>query len=414
MSPDQTSSDQTSPVLRPPKVRRPTPIPRTRSALLDALAAGDVEMFWERVARTLPLVEETETPGEVVVTFCWRDRDAEQVLLFANRLTDERNLEATLLERLGESDLWHASFRMAADWRASYSFLVQHPGEQAPWIVEGQAALRQALDRGRRDPRNPATCTNRAGVVQSVVALPDAPAQPWLAPRAGVPRGTLHREVAPAGHEVWLYDPPGPDPTDPLPLVVALDGEVWTSHQSLPAIVDNLIADRAIPPVRAVLVASGGRESRWTELGGSAGAGYLTGSLVGWVRERRGIGREVVAVGQSLGGLTALRAGLSDPRTVTGVVSQSASLWMDDLADLIVPGSAVRIHLAHGRQEWVLAPLHADLERRLRAAGIEVHACSHNGGHDYAWWRGDVADGLITLLGDPAGDATDRDAVRSR
>ena len=95
-------------------------MPRVRSGVIDALGAADVPAFWERVDR-LPLVE----PGpadEAVVTFCWRDADAEQVLLFANRLIDETSLADTLLERKAGTDLWHASFRMGSDWRASYAF----------------------------------------------------------------------------------------------------------------------------------------------------------------------------------------------------------------------------------------------------------------------------------------------------
>ncbi len=37
---------------------------------------------------------------------------------------------------------------------------------------------------------------------------------------------------------------------------------------------------------------------------------------------------------------------------------------------------------------------HHDLARRLGEAGIPVVATDHNGGHDYAWWRGAVADAL--------------------
>ena len=61
-------------------------------------------------------------------------------------------------------------------------------------------------------------------------------------------------------------------------------------------------------------------------------------------------------------------------------------------------GSKTRVHLAHGTQEWVLYDLHHDLVDRLRAAGIDVTSAEHNGGHDYAWWRSAVADGLRALL----------------
>lgn len=106
----------------------------------------------------------------------------------------------------------------------------------------------------------------------------------------------------------------------------------------------------------------------------------------------------MIVAGQSLGGLTALRAGLSRPDRIAGVLSCSASLWADDLAPLVAP-SGVRIDLAHGTQEWVLSGPHADLASRLHSAGLEVEAVGYNGGHDYSWWRGAIADGLAWFFG---------------
>lgn len=387
--------------MQPPKVPRPTPVPRVRSALLDTLSAEDAATFWERTATALPLVEPADDPDHVVVTFCWRDPNAEQVLLFANRLADETSLADTLLERIDGTDIWHASFLMGADWRASYCFLVQEPGQPAPWLAaEGQVALRAALDRGRRDPRNPRTCRNRAGVVQSVAEGPAAPAQPWLGERPDIARGSLTEHTV-DGRMLWLYDAPGTAPDEELPVVVVLDGEVWTQQQRLPDTLDNLVSDDEIPPVRALFVSSGGIAARWSELGAEGdGAAYVVRGLLPWLREHRSTPpAATVVVGQSLGGLTALRAGLTHPEEVAGVVSHSASLWADDLSGLLARGATPRVHLAHGSQEWVLAEPHADLADRLRAHGVPLDVSVHNGGHDYAWWRGGIADGLRWVLG---------------
>jgi len=376
---------------------------------MDRLAAEDVEMFWSRIADRLPLVEtlsveEGDSP-EVIVTFCWRDEaaaPAEQVLLFANRLTDETSLPETLLERMPGTDIWHASFRMGRDWRASYSFLVQPVGGRAPWLVDGHVALRTALDHGLPDPRNPDTCVNRAGIIQSVASMPDAPAQPWLHPRPGEEHGAVEAVTGPDGREVWLYRPAGSDApagSGPLPLVVALDGEVWVRW--LPTILDNLIAAGEIPPVHAVLPSSGGREARWAELGAAGGgAAWVSEALLPWAADRLSFDRDrVVLAGQSLGGLTALRAGLSRPDVIGAVISHSASLWQDDLAELVRPGIDTRIHLAHGTQEWVLDGPHRDLAARLSAAGVATDVATYNGGHDYACWRGGIAEGIRWALG---------------
>ena len=405
-----------TPSKTPPKTPRPTPVPRVRSALLDGLAAADVTSFWDGVGARQPVVEpaleSAGGAGQVVVTFCWRSDDAAEVLLFANRLTDETSLADTVLERLPGSDLWHASFLMEADWRASYCFLVRDPGEEAPWLVDGHVAIRAVLDRGLPDPRNPARCRNRAGVPQSVVALPAADPQPWLEHRPTVARGTVTEHVLDEGLDggrvVWWWDPPGVAEDAELPLVVALDGEVWTSSQSLPTTMDNLLADAAIPPVRVVLPSSGGRDSRWAEMGSTGGAvDHLVSTLLPWAEARGGVRRGgAVIVGQSLGGLTALRAGLLHPEEFSTVVTQSASVWQSDLSEEValataapaLSGGPLRVHLAHGSQEWVLAPGHLDLAQRLRTAGVTVEETVVNGGHDYAWWRGTLAEGLRWAL----------------
>lgn len=384
--------------LRPPMAARPNPSARTRSAIIDRLSPEDIGMFWDQIATSLPLIEETGAGDEVIVTFCWRDDEAEAVLLFANRLSDERHLDDTMLERKAGTDLWHASFLMKGDWRASYAFLCKHPGEPAPWESEGQVELRAVLHRGYLDPLNPDWCHNRQGIKQSVVSLPDAPLQPWLHRRDDVVPGAVTLEVGPDGRDVWLYDPAGAGLNVDLPLVVALDGEIWTGHHSLPTTLDNLIADGHLRHVRCVMPASGGRDKRWEELAGGEGADYIVDQLLPWVRERRAVSEETYLVGQSLGGVTALRAGLTYPEHIHGVASQSASLWLDDLADAVTPDAKTRVHLAHGTQEWVLDELHHDLVDRLRAAGIDVTSAEHNGGHDYAWWRSAVADGLRALL----------------
>lgn len=385
---------------RPPKLPRPWPVPRTRSARIDALTAADVPAFWDVLER-LPLVEPADEAGDVVVTFCWRDPDAAAVLLFANRLTDETHLADTLLERLDGSDLWHASFRMRADWRASYAFLVARPGERPPWEdPDGHVALRSVLDRGLPDPLNPARCHNRAGVAQSVVSLPEAPPQPWLDRRDDVPHGVVTEVIGPDGRDVLIYDPPGASVDEELPVLVALDGEVWTDQQSLPTTLDNLIADGELDPVRALLPTSGGRDRRWQELSsGGDGVGHLVDVLLPWYAVLRPTVEDPAAVavaGQSLGGLTALRAGLLRPDRIGTVISHSASLWQDDLAEEVASaqGSSLRVFLSHGAQEWVLAPPHHDLAGRLRAAGLDLTEDVYNGGHDYACWRGGLADAV--------------------
>jgi enterochelin esterase family protein len=296
---------------------------------------------------------------------------------------------------------------MPTTWRASYAVLAHRAVGPPPWEAPDQAALRRALDvLGRPDPLNPRTCRNRDGRTQSVVELPDAPPQPYLVPRAGVARGTVTERTAPGGRRAWVYEPAGFTGTragTATDVLLVLDGDVWSGPQDLATTLDNLHHDGAVRPLRAVLLDAGSREQRWAELDGAGTVdGYLAHDLLDWVRTEYAVrpGRDAVSVaGQSLGALTALRTLVAHPDRVGAAISQSASLWQADPSAGVAPGAlaGTRAWVEVGRHEWVLQPAHPDAVERLRAAGCAVRYREFDGGHDYACWRGGIADALRHL-----------------
>ena len=406
----------------PPKLPRPYPAPLVSSPAIEELreqlsgvvpekSAVVVEEFWRRHQRR-PVI--TESPGETLtVTFLWRDADAEEVLLFINRMIDEWALGDSLMRRVEGTDVWWLAYRMDPDWRASYAFLPRRHDEPTLWAAGDPVRLRQALGQGRHDPGNPVTCRNRAGVTQSVVELPGAPSQRWLPGRA--PAAPASDSVVvltgPEDRRLWVYQPVGLTggslPAD-TPVILAFDGDVWNgrpgeSTQDLPTTLQNLTADGLRPPTLAIMIDSGSRDQRWRDLDPSTGIGsYLAEVLLPWVRERFGVRaarEDVIVIGQSLGGLVALSAGITHAEAIGKVVAQSASLWQDDLrgalGDRTLPDSQFCVQF--GRQEWSLRRPNLVLARQLRASGAKVSVQVHNGGHDYAWWRGAVADGLAIM-----------------
>lgn len=402
----------------PPKIPRGDPAPIAQGPTVSALLArlwdapegerdGIVESFWAGPAAVTPLVEAVDdASGERIVTFLWRDARAERVLLFVNRITDERTLDDSLMRRVPGTDLWHLGYRMRSDWRASYAMLRHEPGQAIPWESDGgQPALRGALDRGLPDPRNPLPYRNRIGTPMSVVQLPDAPPQRWWARRdGGMPRGTLFEAQAPRSRRVWIYRPAAPTPPGPLPGIVVLDGDAWTGTQNLVPTLDNLIADGEIPPSYAVFLDSIDRQRRWDDHDPGSGIDrYLVDELLPWAREHWPITSDpagLAVAGQSLGGLTALRTVLRHPERIGNALVQSASLWQRDPGEEVAEANgAGRFYLEVGQQEWVLHPLNRVLAGALAEAGIDVVYREYNGGHDYACWRGGLADGLRELLG---------------
>jgi len=411
----------------PPKLPRPQRAPLATSPTLAAvhqrllerpqLASQLQEQLWQQVTST-PLLEADPTQeGKYLVTFLWRGA-AHSVLLFVNRLTDEKNLADSYMRRLPGTDTWYLTYRMDGDWRASYCFLPAPTAAQAPWLQGSQVRLRQALDGGLPDPHNPVTCTNRRGFVQSVVSLPLAPAWPlgeWpvFVDDAGAGRLDAIADVETLGRQIWVYTPALIDRAQSWPVLLVLDGEVWLKRHQLHLALVQLMDAGLIAPAYMVFIDSGGTEQRWQELGDSESdfGGYLSGQLLNWLKAHYAISpnpADRVVIGQSLGALTVLRTLVGYPQLIGSGISQSASLWQEVLFNELNaldatarPLAGTRAWIEVGSQEWILAPLQPKAVRQLRQAGMQVKDMVYNGGHDYACWRINLASALMHLLPGP-------------
>lgn len=432
----------------PPKLPRPHRAPLATSPTLAAmhqrllerpqLASQLQAQLWQQVTST-PLLEADPTQeGKYLVTFLWRGA-AHSVLLFVNRLTDEKNLADSYMRRLPGTDTWYLTYRMDGDWRASYCFLPAPTAAQAPWLQGSQVRLRQALDGGLPDPHNPVTCTNRRGFVQSVVSLPLAPAWPlgqWPvfsddaagagrfdggglgAGRGDADAGSLDAgrldvvaDLDTLGRQIWVYTPAPISRTQSYPVLLVLDGEVWLKRHHLHLALAQLMDAGLIAPAYIVFIDSGGTEQRWQELGESDFGRYLTGPLLNWLKTHYAISpkpAERVVIGQSLGALTVLRTLVAYPQLIGAGISQSASLWQEVLFNELnaldataMPLAGTRAWIEVGSQEWILAPLQPKAVHQLRKAGMQVKDMVYNGGHDYACWRINLASALMQLLPGP-------------
>lgn len=432
----------------PPKLPRPQRAPLATSPTLAAvhqrllerpqLASQLQAQLWQQLTST-PLLEADPTQeGKYLVTFLWRGA-AHSVLLFVNRLTDEKNLADSYMRRLPGTDTWYLTYRMDGDWRASYCFLPAPTAAQAPWLQGSQVRLRQALDGGLPDPGNPVTCTNRRGFVQSVVSLPLAPAWPlgeWPvfsddaagagrfdggglgagrgdadAGRLDVGRLDAIVDLEALGRQIWVYTPALIDRAQSWPVLLVLDGEVWLKRHHLHLALAQLMDAGLIAPAYIVFIDSGGTEQRWQELGDSDFGRYLSGPLLNWLKTHYAISpkpAERVVIGQSLGALTVLRTLVGYPQLIGAGISQSASLWQDVLFNelnaldaMARPLAGSRAWIEVGSQEWILAPLQPKAVCQLREAGMQVKDMVYNGGHDYACWRINLASALMHLLPGP-------------
>ena len=211
-----------------PAAQAPRPESQRLQALAQSLAdGGNTEAFWqERERQGTPLVEPL-SERESLVTFLWRGSPQTRNV----RLFGSPSGEHDPLQRLGVSDVWWVSFRMPSSARLSYRLAPDVPR------IEGtpQEQRRMILATAQRDPLNPRVFPAQADAGldafqgYSVLELPQAPRQPWIDERPGVPAGRLTQHLLPSrilGNEraVWLYRPAH---AEPQALLVLFDAHAY-------------------------------------------------------------------------------------------------------------------------------------------------------------------------------------------
>lgn len=414
-----------APAVRPtpPKTPRPVPAPRVDSPLISALIAEAVSpeelnaRILEVVSEGTPIIEPVHredgsiSENERIVTFLYHNEQAEQVLMFINRLTDEKNLDRSLMTRIEGTGWWQLSMQMETTWRASYNFLPALPGERPAWLGDDdQVRLRAALDSGEGDPLNPETVCNRIGRCMGVVQLEHAPVQEFILTQEEIDALPAPEWMQTSDGHQYVLGRVG-DPASDTPLFIQFDGEMWFS-QGMEQTLNRAHEAGRIPAMHVFFLHSGGRENRWKELNGDNPiADYLVEIAFPHLEAVHGIKTDpqnIVINGQSLGGLSSLLAVLSRPEAFGGAIAQSSSLWqpqvMDRLDELEAAGEIDRLRhlqleIEVGEQEWILVPPHRELKARLEKLGLENARCTtFNGGHDYACWRGAIVPALERMI----------------
>ncbi|MGH8876872.1 MAG: alpha/beta hydrolase-fold protein [Stackebrandtia sp.] len=367
---------------------------------------GDGEGFWREIhTHGAPLIEPAADPGHSILTFVWRgDARTRDVLVVPNRLFDRTDPSASRLRHLEGTDVWHLSYRLPSEFRCSYRFCVDEQGADEP----GDEYWLRLCRTGRPDPYGTEQLTD-----SSVVALPRARPQPWLAPRPDVPRGKVTRHVFESRilgnrRPLWTYEPPVEEPSG---LLVMLDGQSWFEPPALATILDNMVHERRIRPVSVIGVHSLDQETRTRELCCNDDfVSFLTTELPEWAAERlRPADTRMTISGQSFGALTALYAGLRAPEHFEAVIAQSPSLWWSPdgrahtkpawLSGELAGASALpsRIHLTVGDYETGIFDSTRELSRALRGLGRKATITEFCGGHDFACWRAHLSDGLLAV-----------------
>jgi enterochelin esterase family protein len=325
------------------------------------------------------------------------------------------------LTRLADTDVWYKTYLLRSDMRLSYSFVPDPTPESLAYHSELQL----------RDPLNPLYLPNLANIGHSVLQLPDAPAQPWIAPVPGVPTGNVEEiqvesKVLNSQRRAWIYLPAGYDAnrSAPYPLLVCFDGWVYSNPEWVPTpvILDNLIHAGKIPPMIAVFIDQLPQPKRNLELSNNPEfADFVANELVPLVRKKwraTSDPAQIIACGSSAGGLASAYVAFRHPDVFGNVLSQSGAFWPGKTRDNperewltrqfeTSPRLPLRFVLQVGILEIGPTPLNGPsilvtnrhLKDVLRAKGYEVHYSEVAGGHEPLAWRGGVAEGLVQLQG---------------
>lgn len=388
-----------------------TPPPATLARPFASLAEVDAEiarvdagteeadLFWRRVDASgdLPLVFDR------TAVFFWRGTAAR--VEWRGDLVGWEESEATRGRRIGATDLWTWRYELLPASRADYKIVV----DGSTWLL---------------DPRNPHQQVGGYGP-NSEIRMPGWRPAAHAERREGVAPGRLADlpfESARLGYrvDVRVYTPAGFDAASGarLPVLYVTDGsDYWREEMgALPVTLDNLIADKRLPPLLAVFVdpwdRAAGVNRRERELvpapdGACPFCDFLVDELVPAIdrtyptlatREHRAI------LGTSLGGLNATFLVTARGATFGLAGIQSPALrHLPGALDRVrvTPQPPLRAVVDCGFYEGGMFEDSRLLARELAARGTQVKSIEVPDGHSWGHWRQTAADLLEFLFASP-------------
>ena len=430
--------------LAPPKPVVESQRIQTLRASVERGEQDSVSSFWQEVNKAgAPLIEPIAGDREnMAVTFLWKDKTGTKNVLvlwlpYAGVAPDE-----FLMKCLGGTDVWYKTIKVNRKMRLAYTLAPNAARLHPISLGIDNGAITMIAAAARPDPLNPKRYRVDPESVDapeyrgsSILEMPDAPAQPWVVQRPGVPEGRVEKHLfksATLGNEreIAVYLPPQYSPgTEPSPLLVLFDEDLYLGLVPTPTILDNLISEGRIPPVVGLLIGNApGARDRELPCNPEFSRVLVT-ELLPWAHGLYNFtsdARHTVVAGSSAGGLAAACSGLWHPEAFGNVLAQSGAFHRtppsaSDTGDsssepnwvarqfISSPMKPLRFYLEAGSAEFnatggadAILFCTRTLRDVLRAKGYEVHFQEFEGGHDYLSWRGTLADGLVALLGDAA------------
>jgi enterochelin esterase-like enzyme len=320
---------------------------RTLAAALDAHEPGALAAFWKEVeASHTPLIEKLPAhPQDVLFTFIWK-ADPDQValnVLFNGWFPLHATQDFDPFTRLRDSNVWYTSYTLPRSSQIRYEMICPKGWHAAP-----DRATYFTMDGVEyetfHDPLNP-LLAHWNNTATSFAEGPDAKSTPYLEKRGGVSAGTLETldvesKVLGNRRTLRVYLPPGyRSGTRDYGLLLAYDGNQYTTAVPTPMILDNMIAAKAIAPVVAVFLESPDRDSEFPP--NDTFQKFVGDELIPELRRHYRLSRDPrrnTALGSSYGGIAAAYTAFVHPDLFGNVISQSGSYgWSPEAATAPLP-----------------------------------------------------------------------------
>ncbi|GCD10394.1 alpha/beta hydrolase [Clostridium tagluense] len=322
------------------------------------------------------------------------------------------------MERFKKTNLWHITYKVRNDVRFRYYFSVNDSFDD-DWEKRFENL---AYDRFNKNITIFKDDKGKEDKLRSYAVMLNAEEHIWVKERNNVPKGKLEEhkfksENLENPRRIRIYTPHEySQKNKPYGFLVLTDGDEYINVLSAVQVLDNLIADKKIPPIIVIFIDS--TETRVEELKCSnAFTDIIVIELIPWVRDKYNISNkadEAIIGGLSLGGLTATYLGLKHSEIFGKVLSQSGSYWYkpegfecDDSNCWMsnqfkaIGKLPLKFYLNVGVLETKDRMIDTNINLRdvLISKGYTVAFEEFKSGHDYLCWGETLANGLISLIG---------------
>jgi len=406
-----------------------------------------VSKFWKEIEkRETPIIEEIE--GDDIynlITFLVReDEEVENIVCFSIFVTED--IKEGLLERIEDTKIFYKSYKILKGIRETYNF-----SKNNPLIPKDPAEnIFKYKDLVFSDPLNSKQTFWKVDGFNfpfSEIISPDAPPQPWYGERTNIDHGkieefTSYSEILNGKRQILVYTTPNyTEDHSPYHFLLLFDGLIFEEVTKVSSTLDNLIADKKIPHVVAVMVYNS-MDISLTRRAGELPPNpkfveYIVKELLPWVHKNFNTTTnpsQSVVAGASYGGIASTFIAFKHPEIFGNVLSMSGSyfwypgaeIWLNRIKELENfdhwwskedEKEAEWLARQFAQREKLPLKFYLDvgvLEKSdptnlfisnrhfrtvLQAKGYPVYYVEFLGGHDFVCWRGSIADGLIFLIG---------------